>query len=104
MIRPEEKEKIGGPSWSDEVLDKTARLDPRARLKEAQAEFQIGRSRRKGWKLGRPQGATVSDKELLSKHADIVRRLKEGHSVRNTARITGNGGSTVQRVKAALVA
>jgi DNA invertase Pin-like site-specific DNA recombinase len=60
-------------------------------------------ARRKGRKLGRPQGSTVSDKELLSKHSDIVRRLKEGHSVRNTAKITGKGGSTVQRVKALLV-
>ncbi len=62
----------------------------------------LAEARRKGRKLGRPQGTTVSDKELLSKHADIVRRLKEGHSVRNTAKITGKGGSTVQRVKAAL--
>lgn len=64
----------------------------------------LAEARRKGRKLGRPQGSTVSDKELLSKHSDVVRRLKEGHSVRNTAKITGKGGSTVQRVKAALVA
>lgn len=62
----------------------------------------LAEARRKGRKLGRPSGTTVSDKELLSKHADIVRRLKEGHSVRNTAKITGKGGSTVQRVKAAM--
>lgn len=63
----------------------------------------LAEARRKGRKLGRPQGTKVSDKELLSKHADIVRRLKEGHSVRNTAKITGKGGSTVQRVKAAMI-
>jgi DNA invertase Pin-like site-specific DNA recombinase len=63
----------------------------------------LAEARRKGRKLGRPQGTTVCDKELLSKHADIVRRLKEGHSVRNTAKITGKGGSTVQRVKAAMI-
>lgn len=39
---------------------------------------------------------------FLAKHSDIIRRLKEGHSVRNTEKITGKGGSTVQRVKAAL--
>jgi len=60
-------------------------------------------ARRKGRKLGRPEGSTASTKELLAKHADIVRKLKDGHSVRNTAKITGKGGSTVQRVKAALV-
>jgi len=59
-------------------------------------------ARRKGRKLGRPEGSTASRKALLSKHADIVRKLKEGHSVRNTAKITGKGGSTVQRVKALL--
>ena len=63
----------------------------------------LDEARRKGHKLGRPTGSTDSTKELLSKHADIVRKLKDGHSVRNTAKITGKGGSTVQRVKAALV-
>jgi hypothetical protein len=56
-----------------------------------------------GLKLGRPAGSTASAKELLAKHADIVRKPKESHSVRNTATITGKGGSTVQRVKVALV-
>ena len=64
----------------------------------------LAEARRKGRKLGRPEGTTHSAKHLLSKHADIVRRLKEGQSVRNTAKITGKGGSTVQRVKAALTA
>jgi len=56
-------------------------------------------AKRKGRKLGRPAGAAHSEKEFLAKHADIVRRLKEGHSVRNAAKITGKGVSTVQRVK-----
>ncbi len=60
-------------------------------------------ARRKGRKLGRPQGTSMDDKELLIKHSDIVRRLREGHSIRNTAKITGKGGSTVQRVKAVMV-
>lgn len=64
----------------------------------------LAEARRKGRKLGRPQGSTAPQKDLLAKHADIIRRLKEGHSVRNTAKITGKGGSTVQRVKAALAA
>ena len=63
----------------------------------------LAEARRKGRTLGRPAGSTDSTKEFLAKHADIVRKLKEKHSVRNTAKITGKGGSTVQRVKAALV-
>lgn len=62
----------------------------------------LAEARRKGRKLGRPQGSTVPQKDLLGKHADIVRQLRAGQSVRNTAKITGKGGSTVQRVKAAM--
>ncbi len=62
----------------------------------------LSEARRKGRKLGRPSGSKDTRKEFLAKHADIVRRLRDGHSVRNTAKITGKGGSTVQRVKAVL--
>ncbi|MEO5715483.1 MAG: recombinase family protein [Luteolibacter sp.] len=59
-------------------------------------------AKRKGRKLGRPPGSTVATAEFLARHADIRRRLREGHSIRNTAKITGKGISTVQRVQAAL--
>ena len=62
----------------------------------------LAEARRKGRTLGRPQGSTLSKKTFLEKHKDISRRLREGHSVRNTAKITGKGVSTVQRVKASL--
>jgi DNA invertase Pin-like site-specific DNA recombinase len=56
----------------------------------------IDEARKKGVKLGRPVGTT---EDLLKKHQDIVRNLKNGQSVRNTGKITGKGFSTVQRVK-----
>lgn len=59
--------------------------------------------RRKGRKLGRPTGTCLEYSELLTKHRDIIRLLKAGQSVRNTALISGRGVSTVQRVKASLV-
>ena len=62
----------------------------------------LAEARRKGRKLGRPAGAAFTEKEFHAKHADIVRKLREGHSVRNTAKITGKSISTVQRVKAAM--
>lgn len=62
----------------------------------------LAEARRKGHSLGRPKGSTDSAKEFLAKHSDVIRKLKEGQSVRNTAKITGKGISTVQRVKAAL--
>ena len=61
----------------------------------------IEQARRSGVKLGRPLGSTD---DLLKKHQDIVRNLKNGQSVRNTGKITGKGFSTVQRVKKVLEA
>ena len=59
-------------------------------------------ARRKGVKLGRPKGTTLDRKVFLQKHKDVLRQLKAGQSVRNAAKITGKGVSTVQRVKLAL--
>lgn len=56
-------------------------------------------ARRKGVTLGRPKGTTLTEKEFLSKHKDVCRQLRAGQSIRNTAKITGKGVSTVQRVK-----
>ena len=57
---------------------------------------------RNGVKLGRPVGSSIPVEMFLKKHSDIVRLLKDDHSVRNTSKITGKGFSTVQRVKAAM--
>ena len=59
----------------------------------------LAEARRKGVKLGRPEGTTLAPDIFLQKHKDILRHLKAGQSVRNTAKITGKGVSTVQRVK-----
>lgn len=64
----------------------------------------LAEARRKGRKLGRPAGSGLERSELLAKHRDIIRLLKAGQSVRNTAKISGKGMSTVQRVKAVLAA
>jgi len=62
----------------------------------------LAKAKRKGRTLGRPEGTGLDAVELLTKHKDIVRLLKDGQSVRNAAKIAGKGMSTVQRVKAAL--
>ena len=64
----------------------------------------LAEARRKGVRLGRPKGSGYDAARLLAEHKDVVRALKAGHSIRNAAKITGKGGSTVQRVKAALAA
>ncbi len=62
----------------------------------------LAEARRKGVKLGRRQGSTYDTARLLDLHKDIVKQLRAGQSVRNTAKITGKGASTVQRVKAVM--
>jgi DNA invertase Pin-like site-specific DNA recombinase len=62
----------------------------------------LAEARRKGVVLGRPKGTTLAADTFVLKHKDIVRQLKAGNSVRNTAKIIGKGVSTVQRVKAAI--
>lgn len=64
----------------------------------------LAEARRKGVTLGRPTGTTLPREDFLQKHKDIVRLVKAGQSVRNAAKISGKGFSTVQRVKAALTA
>jgi DNA invertase Pin-like site-specific DNA recombinase len=62
----------------------------------------LAHAKRKGVRLGRPKGTTLSRDVFFQKHKDILRLLRRGHSVRNAAKITGKGSSTVQRVKLAL--
>jgi DNA invertase Pin-like site-specific DNA recombinase len=64
----------------------------------------LAEARRKGRTLGRPKGTTMETADFLQKHRDILRQLRAGQSVRNAAKITGKGISTVQRVRLALAA
>ncbi|HWX15466.1 MAG TPA: recombinase family protein [Chthoniobacterales bacterium] len=64
----------------------------------------LAEARRKGVKLGRPNGTTLSRDQFLRKHKDIIRLLKAEYSIRNTAKIVGKGVSTVQRVKLEMAA
>src|SRR6266478_2568619 len=45
-------------------------------------------ARKRGVLLGRRKGTTLTRDKFLQKHKDVVRRLKAGQSVRNTAKIT----------------
>src|SRR5256885_7666830 len=61
-------------------------------------------ARKRGVLLGRRKGTTLTPEQFLHKHKAVVRVIRAGHSVRNTAKIVGKGISTVQRVKSALAA
>lgn len=62
----------------------------------------LAKARREGKTLGRPQGSTLKPTDFLANHKDVVKQLRAGQSIRNTAKITGKGVSTVQRVKDAI--
>lgn len=66
-----------------------------------QERLNSGRAKyiRDGGILGRKVGSTKDDAKLLSEHADIVKFLRQGQSVRNTMKLTEKSSGTVQKVK-----
>jgi DNA invertase Pin-like site-specific DNA recombinase len=57
-------------------------------------------ARRAGKVLGRPVGTVMSREQLLERHADVVRLLRAGKSLRDVAARTCKGTTTVKRIKA----
>lgn len=53
----------------------------------------------KGGKLGRKSGSVKSSDKLKEDYKEAISLLRRGYSIRNTAKITGDSVSTVQRVK-----
>ena len=53
----------------------------------------------KGVKMGRKKGSIETREQKAAKHADVIRCLKKGCSIRDTAKICSVGISTVQRMK-----
>ena len=79
-----------------------------AEMAQAERELLVERTRsgleaakRAGKTLGRPKGSTMTGEELLRRHPDVVRHLKAGQSVRNTAAITRKSPTTIQAVRKA---
>jgi DNA invertase Pin-like site-specific DNA recombinase len=66
-----------------------------------QERLNSGRAKyiKDGGKLGRKEGTTKDDSKLLSEHADIVKFLRQGQSVRNIMKLTGKASGTVQKIK-----
>lgn len=54
---------------------------------------------RDGGKLGRKEGSTKSSTKLLAEHADIVKYLRQGQSIRNTMKLTDKSSGTVQKIQ-----
>jgi DNA invertase Pin-like site-specific DNA recombinase len=56
-------------------------------------------AKQKGTKLGRPAGSSMNREAYLQKHQRIVRLIRQGMSIRNSASIAGVDKATVCRVK-----
>ena len=56
-------------------------------------------AKERGVRMGRPEGSKISDKDLLAKYPEVVRKLRKGLSIREVSKICGVSSATVQRVK-----
>ncbi len=57
------------------------------------------RHRSLGGKVGRIKGVTMDNSQLLDKHKEIVKYLKKGRSIRETATLVNKSTRTVLKVK-----
>ena len=68
-------------------------------------QFRLAQGRQlaieKGVKMGRKEGSSKTLEQLASEYVAVIKSLKRGETIRNTAKICGVSVSTVQRVKKA---
>jgi len=64
------------------------------RLNSGRANFVAS-----GGRLGRTKGSLKSIDKMKEEYKDVITLLRRGYSIRNTAKISGNSVSTIQRVK-----
>lgn len=57
-------------------------------------------ARRKGKKIGRPEGSHKQARDYLQDYSGVVRNIKQGLSLRQTAKVCGVAVNTVRKVKA----
>ena len=80
-----------------------ATLSTCAQLERENIKFRLNSGRKlyieRGGKLGRKIGSIKTTEQKREDHKDIISYLKRGYSVRNVAKLTSKGISTVQRIK-----
>ena len=95
-------DKDGKPTMFAPIM--IATLSTCAQLERDNIKFRLNSGRKlyveRGGKLGRKVGSTKSMEQKKEQYKDIISYLKKGYSIRNVAKLTGKGISTVQRLKA----
>ena len=80
-----------------------ATLSTCAQLERENIKFRLNSGRKlyieRGGKLGRKVGSVKTTDQKREEYRDVISYLKRGYSVRNTAKLSGKGISTVQRIK-----
>ena len=80
-----------------------ATLSTCAQLERENIKFRLNSGRKlyieRGGKLGRKGGSIKTTEQKREEYKDIISYLKRGYSVRNIAKLSGKGISTVQRIK-----
>ena len=80
-----------------------ATLSTCAQLERENIKFRLNSGRKlyieRGGKLGRKVGSVKTTEQKREEYRDVISYLKRGYSVRNVAKLSGRGISTVQRIK-----
>ena len=91
----------GKPSLFAPVM--LATLSTCAQLERDNITFRLQSGRKqyiaKGGKLGRKPGSVKSDDQKREEYKEAISLLKKGYAIRDVAKLTGKGISTIQRVK-----
>ena len=80
-----------------------ATLSTCAQLERENIKFRLNSGRKlyieRGGKLGRKIGSIKTQEQKKEQYKDIIVYLRKGYSIRNVAKLTNKGISTVQRIK-----
>lgn len=80
-----------------------ATLSTCAQLERTNISYRLQSGRRQyvenGGRLGRPVGSTKTEEQKKLEWAEIITLLKKGYTIRDVAKLSGKGVSTVQRAK-----
>ena len=91
----------GHPSLFAPIM--IATLSTCAQLERDNISFRLqsGRKRyiEKGGKLGRKGGSVKTAEQMKAEYREVISLLRKGYSIRDVAKLSGKGVSTVQRVK-----
>lgn len=91
----------GKPSLFAPIM--LATLSTCAQLERDNISFRLQSGRKlyvsKGGKLGRKPGSVKTEEQKRIEYADVIGFLKKGYTIRDVAKLSGRGISTIQRVK-----